>query len=76
MPTTKALVAPRRLLALTLLLAGIATASGGCIVVPVGGHGGGYGGGHGGGYGGPRHRAVIVPFLPLPGVVVRPYRAW
>jgi hypothetical protein len=51
-----------------LLLVGIAIASGGCIVVPVGGHGGGYGG--------PRHRGFVGPFLPVPVVVVRPYRAW
>jgi hypothetical protein len=63
MPTTKALVASRRLLALMLLLVGIATASGGCIVVPVGGRGG------------PRHAAIVAP-LPVPVVVVRPYRAW
>ena len=61
MTTMKALTAPRRLLTLLLLLVGIVTASGGCIVVPVGG------------YGGPRHPAV---FAPAPVVVVRPYRGW
>jgi hypothetical protein len=62
MRTAKVLVASRRLLTLMLLLVGIATASGGCIVVPVGG------------CGGPRH-AVVAP-IPVPVVVVRPYRAW
>jgi hypothetical protein len=52
-----------RTLAVGLLLGGIATATGGCIFVPVGGYG----------YGGPRP-VVVAPAPPV--VVVRPHRWW
>ena len=58
---SKALALPQLFL-LLLLLAGIATFSGGCVVVPVGGYG----------YHAPR--PVVV--APIPPVVVVPAHRW